>query len=129
MDDYSRYTWVFFLSQKSDTIDKFRIFTKKIQNELELKIKMIQSDHGGEFENRDFEGLCNELGITHQCPAPRIPQQNGVAECKNCTLIEMSRTMLAKNNIPWYFWVEAVSIVCYVANRALIRSTPKKDLL
>ena len=65
VDDYSRYTWVFFLSQKSDTFDIFWTFTKKIQNELELKIKMIRRDHGGEFENRDFEGICNELGITH----------------------------------------------------------------
>ena len=66
VDDYSRYSWVFFLSQKNDTFDTFRIFTKKIQNELELKIKTIQSDHGGEFDN-------HELGIAHHFSAPRTP--------------------------------------------------------
>ena len=126
VDDYSRYTWVFFLSQKNDTIDVIRIFTKKIQNELELKIKAIHSDHGGEFENRDFADLCNELGITHQFSAPRTPQQNGVVEWKNRTLIEMSRTTVAENRLPRYFWAEASSTTCYIANRALIRNRLKK---
>ena len=74
IDDYSWYTWVFFLSQKNDTFDTFRIFIKKIQNELELKIKTIGSDHGGEFDNHNFKNLCDELGITHQFSAPRTPQ-------------------------------------------------------
>ena len=126
VDDYSWYTWVIFLSQKTDTFDTFRIFTKKIQNELELKIKTIWSDHGGEFDNHDFKNLCDELGITHQFLAPRTPQQNGVAERKNRTLIDMSRTMLAENSLPGYFWAEAVSTACYVANRALLQSTLKK---
>ena len=126
VDDYSRYTWVFFLSQKNDTFDTFRTFTKKVQNELELKIKTIRSDHGGEFENHDFTNLCDELGITHQFSAPRTPQQNGVAERKNRTLLDMSRTMLAEHNLPGYFWAEAVSTACYVANRALLRSTLNK---
>ena len=126
VDDYSRYTWVFFLSQKNDTFDTFRTFTKKVQNELELKIKTIRSDHGGEFENHDFTNLCDELGITHQFSAPRTPQQNGVAERKNRTLLDMSRTMLAEHNLPGYFWAEAVSTACYVANRALIRGTLNK---
>ena len=126
VDDYSRYTWVFFLSQKSDTFEIFQTFSKKIQNELELKIKTIRSDHGREFENHDFENLCDELGLMHQFSAPRTPQQNGVAERKNRTLLDMSRTMLAEHNLPGYFWAEAVSTACYVANRALLRSTLKK---
>ena len=126
VDDYSRYSWVFFLSQKSDTFDTFKNFVMKVQNELELKIKIIRSDHGREFDNLDFGNLCNELGITHQFSAPRTPQQNGVAERKNRTLIDMSRTMLTENNLPGYFWAEAVSTACYVSNRALVRSTIKK---
>ena len=120
VDDYSRYTWVFFLSQKNDTFDTFQTFTKKIQNESELKIKIIRSDHGREFENHDFTNFCNELGITHEFSAPQTPQQNGVTERKNRTLLDMSRTMLAGHNLPGYFWAEAVSTACYVANRALL---------
>ena len=105
VDHYSRYTWVVFLSQKSDTFDIFWTFTKKIQNELELKIKMIRSNLGGEFENRNFEGVCNELGITHYFSAPQTPQQNGVAERKNRTLIEMSRMML-KTTYQGTFWLK-----------------------
>ena len=126
VDDYSRYSWVFFLSQKNDTFDTFRIFAMKIQNELELKIKIIQSDHGGEFDNLDFGNLCDELGIAHQFSAPRTPQQNGVAEHKNCTMIDMSRTMLAENSLLGYFWAEVVSTACYLANRALVRRITKK---
>ena len=126
VDDYSRYTWVFFLSQKSDTFDTFWTFAKKIQNELDLRIKTIRSDHGREFENHDFKNMCDELGIMHQFSAPRTPQQNGVAERKNRTLLDMSRTMLVEHNLPGYFWAEAVSTACYVANRALIRNILKK---
>ena len=126
VDDYSRYTWVFFLSQKNDTIDVVRIFTKKIKNELELKIKAIHSDHGDEFENRDFADLCNELRITHQFFDPRTSQPNGVFERMNHTLIKMSRTTVAENRLPGYFWAEAIRKTCYVANRDLIRNTLKK---
>ena len=93
---------------------------------MELKIKTIWSDHGGEFDNHDFENLCDELGIAHQFSAPWTPQHNGVTEHKNRTLIDMSRKMLGENNLPGYFWAEAVSTACYVANRALLRSTLKK---
>ena len=112
--------------RKNDTFDTFWTFTKKIQNELELKIKTIRSDHGREFENHNFKNMCDELGIVHQFLAPRTPHQNGVAKSKNCTMLGMSRTMLAEHNLPRYFWAEAVSTACYVANRALLRSTLKK---
>ena len=83
-------------------------------------IKTIWSDHGGEFDNHNFENLCNELVITHKFSAPRTPHQNGVAEHNNRTLIDMSRTMLDENSLLGYFWAEAVSTTCYVATRALL---------
>ena len=87
---------------------------------------MIYSDHGKEFENKQFEEFSDEFGITHNFSAPRTPQQNGVVERKNRTLQEMARTMLSEANLPKYFWAEATNTSCYILNRALVRSTLKK---
>ena len=81
----------------------------------------VRSDHGGEFENHDFETFCVEHGYDHNFFAPRTPQQNGVVERKNRTLKEMARTMLCENNLPKYFWGEAIKTSCYVINRVSIR--------
>jgi transposase InsO family protein len=64
-----------------------------------LKIACIRSDHGGEFENHDFEKFCDKHGIEHNFSAPRIPQQNGVVERKNRSLEELARTMLNDTNL------------------------------
>ena len=121
VDDYSRYTWVVFLAHKDDCFDAFKSFTKKVQNEKGFQISSIRSDHGREFENEKFETFCNKLGITHNFSSPRTPQQNGVVERKNRTLLDMGRTMLREYNLPTYFWAEAINTACYVSNRVLIR--------
>ena len=76
---------------------------QEVQNEKGLTLISLRSDHGGEFENHDFEMFCNEHGYDHNFSAPRTPQQNGVVERKNWTLKEMARTMLCENNLPKYF--------------------------
>ncbi|THV56149.1 transposase, partial [Flagellimonas alvinocaridis] len=81
---------------------------------------------GKEFENTPFQTFCVENGIDHNFSAPRTPQQNGVVERKNRTLEEMARTMLCENNLPKYFWAEAIHSACYILNRALIRPILKK---
>ncbi|WJZ90882.1 hypothetical protein VitviT2T_009997 [Vitis vinifera] len=126
VDDFSRYTWVLFLSQKSEAFYEFSKFCNKVQNEKGFSITCIRSDHGREFENFDFEEYCNKHGINHNFSAPRTPQQNGVVERKNRTLQEMARTMLNENNLPKYFWAEAVNTSCYVLNRILLRPILKK---
>ncbi|GKA56853.1 retrovirus-related pol polyprotein from transposon TNT 1-94 [Tanacetum coccineum] len=84
-----------FLKDKTEAFDKFKIFSKKIQNQLGCTIVSIRTDHGREFDNEvQFEEFCNTNGITHNFSAPRTPQSNGVVERKNKTLQEMSRTML-----------------------------------
>ena len=97
-----------------------------MQKEKDAEISKVRSDHGKEFENLEFKYFCEDYGITHQFSAPRTPQQNGVVERKNKTLIEMARSMLCENGLPKYFWAEAVNIACYVTNRALIRPLLKK---
>ncbi|KAK2364611.1 cysteine-rich RECEPTOR kinase [Trifolium repens] len=119
VDDYSRFCWTLFLSSKSDTLSAFKQFAKMIQNKLYLKIISIRSDHGGEFENNNFDKFCSRHGIEHNFSAPRTPQQNGVVERKNRILEELARTMLS--GLPKYFWADAISTASYVLNRAIIR--------
>ena len=103
VDDYSRFTWVVFLSAKHEASDAFCVLTKKLQNEKDQSIVSIRSDHGGEFENKDFKELCEEKGNDHNFTAPRTPQQNGVVERKNRVLTEMTRSMLNEKEVPQIF--------------------------
>jgi transposase InsO family protein len=95
VDDYTRYTWVFFLYDKSDVYGLFKSFIKTVQNEFETTIKKIRSDNGSEFKNTRIEDLC-DLGIGHQFSPTYTPQSNGVVERKNRTLIDMARSMLSE---------------------------------
>ncbi|KAI0496428.1 hypothetical protein KFK09_022744 [Dendrobium nobile] len=90
------------------------------------EILTIHSDHGGEFENKRFRDFYEDKGISHNFSAPRTPQQNGVAERKNRTLVEATRAMLAEYSLPKYFWAEAVNTACYVLNRVNVRAKLEK---
>ena len=109
------------LTLKSEAFKAFKKFAKVIQNEKDLKIKVLRSDHGEEFQNELFEKFCEENGIMHNFSAPRTHQQNGVVERKNRSLEKLARTMLNEYDVPKYFWADAVSTACYVLNRILIR--------
>ncbi|GJV90966.1 retrovirus-related pol polyprotein from transposon TNT 1-94 [Tanacetum coccineum] len=101
VDDYSRYTWTRFLKDKTEAFDQFKIFSKKIQNQLGYTIVSIRTDHGREFDNEvQFGKFCNTNGITHNFSASRTPQSNSMVERKNKTLQEMSRTMLNEQSLP-----------------------------
>ena len=89
VDDQSRYAWVAFLRDKSETFINFKDIGLKIQNE-KPPIERIRSDRGREFENSDFLEFCHSLRIKHELFAPRTPQQNGVVERKNRVLQEMA---------------------------------------
>ena len=128
VDDYSRFCWVAFLTHKSDAFETFKCFTKRVQNEKGYFISSIRSDHGKEFENEVFDNFCSKRGISHNFSCPRTPQQNGVVERKNRTLIEMARTMLNEYSLPTYFCVEAINTSCYILNRVskrpILNKTP-----
>jgi len=103
VDDFTRYTWVFFLSDKSDNFATFRLFAKRIHNEFETTIKKVGSDNGSEFKNTRVDELCDEFGIRHQFSAMYTPQSNGIVERKNRTLFDMSRSMLSEYNVSHSF--------------------------
>lgn len=120
VDDYSRFTWTFFLRTKDETSGLIKSFILRIENQSNQKVKVIRSDNGTEFKNHDLNCFCEEKGIERQYSAPRTPQQNGVAERRNRTLIEAARSLLADSKLPITFWAEAVNTACYVQNRVLI---------
>jgi len=126
VDDYSQFTWTFFIVTKDETYHAFKRFVKVIQNEKDCSISSIKSDHGGEFQNEKFVRFCSKLGIKHNFSAPRTPQYNGVVERKNRSLEELARTMLKETEMPKHFWADAVSTTCYILNRVLIRPILKK---
>jgi transposase InsO family protein len=112
LDDYSRFTWVFFLQEKSQTQETLKRFLKQAQNEFGLRIKNIRSDNGTEFKNSQIEGFLKKEGIKHGFSSPYTPQQNGVVERKNRTLLDMARTMLYEYKTPDWFWAEPINTAC-----------------
>ncbi|GJS47927.1 putative ribonuclease H-like domain-containing protein [Tanacetum coccineum] len=114
------FTWVFFLTTKDETSEILKNFIKEIENLVDKKVKIIRSDNGTEFKNKVMDDFCREKGIKREYSVAKTPQQNGVAERRNRTLIEAARTMLADSKLPTTFWAEAVSTACYVQNRVLV---------
>ncbi|GJY24265.1 putative ribonuclease H-like domain-containing protein [Tanacetum coccineum] len=125
-DDFSRFSWVFFLATKSETSGILKKFITEIENKLNHKVKVIRSNNGTKFKNREMDEFCGQKGIKREYSVARTPQQNGVAERKNRTLIEAARTMLADSLLPTVFWAEAVNTACYVLNRVLVTKPHNK---
>jgi len=116
IDDFSRFTWVFLFHEKSEVQEIVKKFIRRVQNEFELKIKNIRSDNGSEFRNTNVEEYLGKEGIKHEFSAPYIPQQNGIVDRKNRTLIEAARTMLDEYKTPDSFWAETINTTYHAIN-------------
>ncbi|GKB60338.1 putative ribonuclease H-like domain-containing protein [Tanacetum coccineum] len=125
-DDYSRFSWVFFLATKDETSGILKSFITGVENLIDQRVKVIRCDNGTEFKNKEMNQFCERKGIKREFSVARTPQQNGVAERKNRTLIEAARTMLADSKLPTTFWAEAVNTACYVQNRVLVTKPHNK---
>ncbi|GJV46311.1 putative ribonuclease H-like domain-containing protein [Tanacetum coccineum] len=119
-DDFSRFSWVFFLATKDETSGILKTFISEIENQLDYKVKVIRSDNGTEFKNSIMNQFCEMKVIKREFSVARTPQQNGVAERMNITLIEAARTMLVDSKLPTTFWAEAVNTACYMLNWVLV---------
>ncbi|GJV84405.1 putative ribonuclease H-like domain-containing protein [Tanacetum coccineum] len=106
-DDFSRFSWVFFLTTKDETPEILKNFITGIENQTNHKVKTIKCDNRTEFKNRIMNEFCDMKGIRREFSVARTPLQNGVAERKNKTLIEAAKTMLADSKLPTTFWAEA----------------------
>lgn len=119
--DYSRFTWINFIKEKSDTFEDFKDICQRLQREKGMIIIKIRNDHGKEFENAKFFDFCSSEGISHEFSSPITPQQNGVVERKSITLQELARVMLHAKSLPYHLWAEAMNIACYIHNRVTLR--------
>ncbi|KAI3515995.1 hypothetical protein L1887_14902 [Cichorium endivia] len=120
MDDFSRFTWVLFLKQKSEAATNMINFIKQIEVLLRKQVRMIRSDNGTEFKNQLLDDFLISKGISYNFSAPYTPQQNGVAERRNRSLCEAARTMLSFAKLPLYFWADAIATTCFTQNRSTI---------
>nr|GFB04416.1 hypothetical protein [Tanacetum cinerariifolium] len=121
VNDYSRFTWVKFLRSKDETPTFIIKFMKMIQVQLNVPVQRIRTDNGTEFVNQTLRDYYEKVGISHETSVARSPQQNGVVERRNRTLIEASRTMLIYAQAPLFLWAEAVATTCFTQNRSIIR--------
>ena len=117
IDDFSKYTYVYLMKNKSDAFEKLTIFIKEVENRFDRKIKRFRSDRGREYESLGLIEHIQSLGIVHETTPPYSPQSNGVAERKNRTLINLTNAMLASSSAPKNLWGEAVLTGNYVMNR------------
>nr|GEU48070.1 retrovirus-related Pol polyprotein from transposon TNT 1-94 [Tanacetum cinerariifolium] len=120
VDDYSRYTWVFFLHSKDEASEVIISFIKKTQVNLQLQVQRVRTDNGMEFKNKTLAKFFDEFGITQKISAARTPQENGVVERRNITLVEATRTMLTFANLPSFLWAEAIATACFTQNPSII---------
>ena len=124
IDDYSRKNWVYFLTQKGAAFDTFCTFQGMVEKETGLHIVSIRTDRGGEFTSNAFIKHCQTHGIQRQLTMAGTPQQNGVVERRNRTLLETARCLTANQDLPQQLWAEAISTAAYLHNRLPSKTTP-----
>ena len=117
-DDYTRYVTAYFIKSKSEVLSKFVEYVTMMENETDLQVRAIRTDNGGQYTSQYFKKFCADKGVAHQLTNPYTPEQNGVSERLNSTLIESARSMLIHAKMPLKFWAEAVNTAVYLHNRS-----------
>jgi transposase InsO family protein len=126
VDDMSRYMWLCLLASKDQALAAIRRFKAAAELESGRKLKVLRTDRGGEFTSVEFGAYCVEEGVQRQLTAPYSPQQNGVIERRNQTVVGMARSMLKAKALLGTFWGEAVNTAVYILNRSPTRSLDGK---
>lgn len=126
LDDYSRMTFIYFLKHKHEVFQKFKDFQAMVENQQNKKIKILRTDNGGEFCNGAMENYLTKEGIIHQKTTAYTPEQNGVCERANRTVIEKARCLLFDAKLQKKFWAEAANTAVYLKNRSVTASLENK---
>jgi len=121
-DDRTRYTETTMLRNRSDILEAFKNYKLKAEKQTGQRIKKLRTDNGREYLSNAFKDFLRSEGISHQLSVEYTPQQNGVAERKNRTLVEMARCMMLQGNLPQSLWAEAVNAATYIRNRCATKS-------
>nr|KYP39875.1 Retrovirus-related Pol polyprotein from transposon TNT 1-94 [Cajanus cajan] len=124
IDDFSRKAWVYFLKQKSEACDAFKSFKAFVEKQSGCKIKALRTDRGQKY--LACANFFDHHGIQHQMKTRYTPQQNGIAERKNRTIMDMVRCLLKAKQMPREFWAEAVSTAVYILIRCPTKSVCDK---
>ena len=117
IDNKTRYVWTYILKRKDQVFEKFLEWKALVEKSTGQKLKTLRTDNGGEFTSTQFQDYLRSEGVHHQLTVPKTPQQNGVAERINRTLVKTVRSMLADAKLPKRFWAEALSTATYLRNR------------
>ena len=134
IDDYSRFMYLYLIYDKAEALDAFKTYKTEVENQHEKKIKILRSDRGGEYYGKytehgqskgPFARFLESEGIIAQYTMPGTPQQNGVAERRNRTLMDMVRSMLTNSNMQMNLWSEALKTAIYLLNRVPSKSVSK----
>nr|GEV84624.1 hypothetical protein [Tanacetum cinerariifolium] len=120
IDNYSRYTWTHFLRSRDETPEVLIDFLRLVQRGLQAQVRIVQTDKGSKFMNQTLHAYFAAEGILYQTSVARTPEQNGVVEIRNRTLVEAARTMLSAAKVPLFFWAEAIATTCFTQNRSLV---------
>jgi transposase InsO family protein len=118
IDDHSQKTWIYFLKNKDGVLAKFQEFKAQVENLTKRKIKVLRSYNGGEYTSKDFNNFCIKAGIKREFIVPYNPQQNGVTERKNRTIVKATKAMIHDQSLPMCLWEEACMTTVYVQNRS-----------
>ena len=118
IDDKTHYVWVYVIKHKHEVFQKFTEWKSSVEKSSGHKVKKLRTDNGGEYVSTEFKNFLKKEGIEHQYTIPKTPEQNGVSERFNRTLIEKVRSMLADSELPHSFWAEALSTAAYLVNRS-----------
>jgi hypothetical protein len=116
IDDHSQKTWIYFLKTKDGVLAIFQEYKAQVENMTKKKIKVLRSDNGGEYISQDFNDFCIEAGIKREYIVPYNPQQNGVVERKNISIVEEVKEMIHDQHLPMFLWEEASMTAVYVQN-------------
>lgn len=123
IDDHSRKTWIYFLKTKDEVVDWFKEFKALVENLTGKKIKVLRSDNGGEYVDKNLTDFSAREGIRREWTTPYNPEKNGVAKRKNMSIVKATKAMLYDQDMPKFLWAEACNTTVYVKNR-----TPHKAL-
>lgn len=118
IDDFSKKVWIYFLKAKSDVHQCFAEWKLLVENQSGKRIKCLRTDNGLEFCNQSMDKLCKDSGIRRHKTCPYTPQQNGVSECMNMSIMDKVKSMLHETGLDESYWAEAASTAIYLINRS-----------
>lgn len=122
IDHKSRWVTVYFLKSKDEVKEAFMKYKSFVENQKDRKIKILRTDNGLEYCGKSFNRELEKAGIKREYTTPHTPQQNGIAERMNRTLVEMARCLISQANLPKVFWAEAIATAAYIRNRCPTKS-------